>query len=174
MPDISTADFMQRVVAFLDRYEQNLPPVPPVIDWSQTPAARWVGQGDGGWLKPLEVTAGHGVGELVGVDRQKALLEANTEQCVKGLPANNALLWAARATGKSSLVRALLAAWAEQGPRLTGTDWGHLGPLRAVVGQIADRPWRFLPFCEGLACGAGGRAYKAVRTPVAGSVGAEP
>src|SRR5690606_4455498 len=91
MPDISTADFMQRVVAFLDRYEQNLPPVPPVIDWSQTPAARWVGQGDGGWLKPLEVTAGHGLGDLVGVDRQKALLEANTEQFVKGLPANNAL-----------------------------------------------------------------------------------
>src|SRR5690606_41433281 len=89
MPDISTADFMQRIVSFLDRYEQSLPPVPPVIDWQATPAARWVGQGGGGWLKPLASTAGHGQDDLVGEDRHEALLAANTEQFVNGGPVDN-------------------------------------------------------------------------------------
>src|SRR5690606_39953815 len=68
----------------------------------------------------------YGLSDLVGVDRQKQLLEANTEQFVKGLPANNALLWGARGTGKSSLVRALLATCADQGLRLIEIDKGDL------------------------------------------------
>lgn len=174
MSDISTADFMQRIVRFLDRYEQNLPPVAPQIDWSRVQAARWVGQGDSGWLKPLQITAGHGPSDLVGVDRQKQLLEANTEQFVKGLPANNALLWGARGTGKSSLVRALLAAWADQGLRLIEIDKGDLVHLPALVAQISEQPWRFLLFCDDLAFEAGDSAYKTLKTVLDGSVEATP
>src|SRR5690554_1852516 len=174
MSDISTADFMQRIVRFLDRYEQNLPPVAPQIDWSRVQAARWVGQGDSGWLKPLQITAGHGLSDLVGVDRQKQLLEANTEQFVKGLPANDALLWVARATGKSSLVRALLDAWADQGLRLIEIDKGDLVNLPALVAQISEQPWRFLLFCDDLAFEAGDSAYKTLKTVLDGSVETTP
>lgn len=174
MTDISPSDFMQRVVRFLDRYEQSLPPVPPVIDWNETIAARWVGQGDGGWLKPLDVELGRGLSDLVGVDRQKQLLEANTGQFVKGMPANNALLWGARGTGKSSLVRALLSAWQEHGLRLIEIDKSDLVHLPALVAQISDQPWRFLLFCDDLAFEAGDSAYKTLKTVLDGSVESTP
>lgn len=174
MAEITTTDFMQRVVRFLDRYEQSLPPVPHAIDWSQTYAARWVGQGDSGWLKPLEIDTGRGLTDLVGVDRQKQLLEANTEQFVKGLPANNALLWGARGTGKSSLVRALLSAWKDAGLRLIEIDKSDLVHLPALVAQISDRPWRFLLFCDDLTFEAGDSAYKTLKTVLDGSVEVTP
>ena len=178
MSEITTTGFMQRVVRFLDRYEQSLPPVPEVIDWSQTFAVRWVGQGvgqgDSGWLKPLEVDSGRGLTDLVGVDRQKQLLEANTEQFVKGLPANNALLWGARGTGKSSLVRALLSTWKDHGLRLIEIDKSDLVHLPALVAQISDQPWRFLLFCDDLAFETGDNAYKTLKTVLDGSVEATP
>lgn len=174
MSDITSADFMQRVVSFLDRFEQSLPSVPPPIDWSSVPAARWVGQGEGGWLKPLSITATQGLSDLVGVDRQKALLEANTAQFVKGLPANNALLWGARGTGKSSLVRALLTQWADEGLRLIEIDKSDLLHLPAVVEQIRGQPWRFLLFCDDLAFEADDSAYKTLKTVLDGSLEATP
>lgn len=174
MAEISTADFMQRVVSFLDRYEQSLPAIAPELDWHSVYAARWVGQGDSGWLKPLQIDAGRGLADLVGVDRQKQLLEANTEQFVKGLPANNALLWGARGTGKSSLVRALLSAWKDHGLRLIEIDKSDLVHLPALVAQISDQPWRFLLFCDDLAFEAGDSAYKTLKTVLDGSVEVTP
>lgn len=174
MAEMSTNDFMQRVVRFLDRYEQNLPSVPPVIDWAEVHAARWVGRGDSGWLKPLEINAEHSLSDLVGVDRQKQLLEANTRQFVKGLPANNALLWGARGTGKSSLIRALLNEWKHSGLRLIEIDRDELVHLPALVALISDQPWRFLLFCDDLAFEAGDSAYKTLKTVLDGSVEATP
>lgn len=174
MAEMSTSDFMQRVARFLDRYEQNLPPVAPLIDWSTVYAARWVGQGGSGWLKPLEIDGEHSLSDLVGVDRQKQLLEANTRQFVEGLPANNALLWGARGTGKSSLVRALLNAWKDSGLRLIEIDRDELVHLPALVALISDQPWRFLLFCDDLAFEAGDSAYKTLKTVLDGSVEATP
>src|SRR5690554_3907728 len=164
MSDITTTEFMERVVRFLDRYEQTLPPPTPPLDWSTTFAARWVGEGSGGWLRPLEITAEQGLDDLIGVDRQKQLLEANTSQFVRGLPANNALLWGARGTGKSSLVRALLHAWKDQGLRLIEIDKADLMHLPAVVARISGQPWRFLVFCDDLAFEADDSAYKTLKT----------
>ena len=174
MSDITTTEFMERVVRFLDRYEQTLPPPTPPLDWSNTFAARWVGEGSGGWLRPLEITAEQGLDDLIGVDRQKQLLEANTSQFVRGLPANNALLWGARGTGKSSLVRALLHAWKDQGMRLNEIDKADLMHLPAVVARISGQPWRFLVFCDDLAFEADDSAYKTLKTVLDGSLEATP
>ncbi|NLC02586.1 MAG: ATP-binding protein [Pseudomonas formosensis] len=165
---------MQRVVRFLDRYEQTLPPPTPPLDWSNTFAARWVGEGSGGWLRPLEITAEQSLDDLIGVDRQKQLLEANTSQFVRGLPANNALLWGARGTGKSSPVRALLHAWKDQGLRLIEIDKADLMHLPAVVARISGQPWRFLVFCDDLAFEADDSAYKTLKTVLDGSLEATP
>lgn len=174
MSDITTTEFMQRVVRFLDRYEQTLPPPTPPLDWSNIFAARWVGEGSGGWLRPLEITAEQSLDDLIGVDRQKQLLEANTSQFVRGLPANNALLWGARGTGKSSLVRALLHAWKDQGLRLIEIDKADLMHLPAVVARISGQPWRFLVFCDDLAFEADDSAYKTLKTVLDGSLEATP
>ena len=174
MSDITTTEFMERVVRFLDRYEQTLPPPTPSLDWGNTFAARWVGEGSGGWLRPLEITAEQSLDDLIGVDRQKQLLEANTSQFVRGLPANNALLWGARGTGKSSLVRALLHAWKDQGLRLIEIDKADLMHLPAVVARISGQPWRFLVFCDDLAFEADDSAYKTLKTVLDGSLEATP
>ncbi|MFN3578922.1 MAG: ATP-binding protein [Pseudomonas sp.] len=174
MSEITAQQFMQRVLALVDRLEaaQSAPPVQ--VDWERELAARWVVEGAGGWLRPLAVRQETGLDDLVGVDRQKALLQANTEQFVRGLPANNALLWGARGTGKSSLVRALLDAYAEQGLRLIEIDKTDLLQLPALVAQLGQQPWRFLLFCDDLAFEADDAAYKSLKTVLDGSVEAAP
>src|SRR3569832_542003 len=59
---------------------------------------------------------------LVGIEQQKEQLARNTQRFLDGLPANNALLWGARGTGKSSLIKAILNRYAESGLRLIEVD----------------------------------------------------
>ena len=60
-------------------------------------------------LEPVGKVARVGLPLLVGIDRARDILLANTRQFAKGHPANNALLWGARGMGKSSLVKAIHA-----------------------------------------------------------------
>jgi predicted AAA+ superfamily ATPase len=76
------------------------------IDWTQSLAARWQREGRSGFLLPLEVSLDMRLSDLIGVDRQVEQLGRNTQQFLDGMPANHALLWGSRGTGKSSLVRA--------------------------------------------------------------------
>lgn len=174
MASITYEQFMLRVSAFLDRFEQTLPREALSLDWRDVLAARWMSEGQGGWLRPLHTDLSITVSDLLGVDRQKQLLDANTRQFVSGLPANNALLWGARGTGKSSLIRALLAQYAEAGMRLIEIDKGDLVHLPAVVEAIKGLPWRFVLFCDDLAFEADDSAYKTLKTVLDGTVEATP
>lgn len=174
MSEITPAQFMHRVSTFLDRYEQQLPALRPEVDWHQTMAARWMPEGTGGWLRPLAVELSISLSDLKGVDRQKSLLQANTLQFVKGLPANNALLWGARGTGKSSLIRALLSQYAQEGLRLIEIDKADLVHLPQLIESIQGQPWRFLLFCDDLAFEADDSAYKMLKTVLDGTVEATP
>lgn len=174
MSEISAQQFMQRVLAVIDRFEQADQKSSAPLDWEQVQAARWMAEGAGGWLRPLMIGSEAHLQDVIGVDRQKALLQANTRQFVQGLPANNALLWGARGAGKSSLVRALLAEYAEQGLRLIEIDKTDLLHLPALVEQIRDLPWRFLLFCDDLAFEADDSAYKTLKTVLDGSVETAP
>ena len=173
---VTQGEFMQRVLDHLDRAEQRLPKVQPAIDWQQVMAARWMpGQsGIHGWLRPLQVRLDLQLDDLHGVGRQKQLLDSNTAQFVAGFPANNALLWGARGTGKSSLVRALLARYAGQGMRLIEIDKTDLLHLPELLQQIADQAWRFVLFCDDLAFEADDAAYKSLKTVLDGTAEASP
>lgn len=174
MASITYEQFMLRVSSFLDRFEQTLPREAETLDWRDVLAARWMSEGQGGWLRPLQTDLSTTVNDLIGVDRQKQLLDANTRQFVSGLPANNALLWGARGTGKSSLIRALLAQYAESGLRLIEIDKSDLVHLPAVVEAIKGLPWRFVLFCDDLAFEADDSAYKTLKTVLDGTVEATP
>jgi len=174
MSEITAQQFMQRVVAALDRLEQGAADVASAPDWSSVLAARWMPAAEAGWLRALDVRLDNQLDDLLGVARQKALLQANTAQFVHGLPANNALLWGARGTGKSSLIRALLAAYADQGLRLIEMDKADLLHLPALVAQIRDLPWRFILFCDDLAFEADDSGYKALKTVLDGTVESAP
>lgn len=174
MSEITPQQFMQRILGLVDRLEASVNDVHQSVDWDTVTAARWVSQGDAGWLRPLAVSQDMRLDDLLGVERQKALLEANTRQFVRGVPANNALLWGARGTGKSSLIRALLAEYADKGLRLIEIDKTDLLHLPALVREIEGRPWRFLLFCDDLAFEADDSAYKSLKTVLDGTVEAAP
>ena len=174
MSGMSSEQFMQRVADFIDRFERTLPATPSAVDWSSTFAARWSMEGQLCQLRPLQVSLSLRLDDLVGVDRQKQLLESNTGQFVRGLPANNALLWGARGTGKSSLVRALLSEYAQAGMRLIEVDKADLVHLSAFLPLLAGQPWRFVLFCDDLAFEADDSGYKALKTVLDGTVEASP
>ena len=80
MSGMSSEQFMQRVADFIDRFERTLPATPSAVDWSSTFAARWSMEGQLCQLRPLQVSLSLRLDDLVGVDRQKQLLESNTGQ----------------------------------------------------------------------------------------------
>ena len=126
--DNRVSEFLTRVEQVLDRLQPWLPEPAAAIDWSSCLAARWQRDGRQAALRPLQVRLELRLADLLGVDRQRALLEANTRQFVAGLPANHALLRGARGTG-----------WR----RAAGAGREHLaGRATAVVGRrVASGPW---------------------------------
>ncbi|HWI40389.1 MAG TPA: ATP-binding protein [Verrucomicrobiae bacterium] len=160
-----------RVLASL---EQILPkPVEPV-DWSSSTAANWRRHSFSGYLEALAAVEDLGMEDLLGIDEQKRLVESNTRQFLRGLPANNILLWGTRGTGKSSLVRALLRRYAPQGLRVIQVDKDDLVHLPAIVDQIRRLPYRFLIFSDDLSFEPGESSYKMLKSALDGSVYAPP
>jgi predicted AAA+ superfamily ATPase len=140
------------------------------VDFSEVRAASWREDPLGGHLAARGHLDDLELGDLLGVDRQKARGVANTRQFVAGLPANNVLLWGARGTGKSSLVHALLNAHAEDGLRLVEVERTALRGLPDVIDRLASEPYRFLVFCDDLSFEAEDPSYKVLKSVLDGSV----
>ncbi len=166
--------FLQHAAEVLTRIEPLLPAVRENVDWSDVIAARWQREGRSGYLQPLRVSLDLDLSDLVGVDAQRDQLARNTRQFVQGLPANHALLWGARGTGKSSLVRALLAEHAASGLRLIEIERDHLADLPRVVELLAGSPQRFVLFCDDLSFEAGEGDYRVLKSVLDGSLERAP
>ncbi|MET1081256.1 MAG: ATP-binding protein [Pseudomonas sp.] len=167
-------ELLERAESLLIRLEPLLPAVHTPLAWGGCLAARWQRDGRNGYLLPLRVSLNRGLSDLVGVDRQCAQLAGNTRQFLAGLPANHALLWGARGTGKSSLVRALLSEYAEQGLRLIEVERDHLADLPRIVEQLAGLPQRFVVFCDDLSFDPGEGDYRVLKTVLDGSLEQAP
>ena len=154
--------------------EQILPKPVPTIDWAETHAANWRRRGTGGYLDPVpEIEAFH-LDDLLGIDKQKQVVEENTCQFLAGLPANKALLWGTRGTGKSTLVRALLHSYASRGLRVIQVDKDDLVHLPAIVDEIKRQPYRFILFSDDVSFETGESSYKMLKSALDGSVYAPP
>ncbi len=172
--DSRLSDFLARAESVLARLEPLLPAVREAVDWERSLAARWHRDGRSGYLQPLEVSLDLRLADLLGVERQREQLERNTRQFVAGQPANHALLWGARGTGKSSLVRALLAELAGAGLRLIEIERDHLADLPRVVEQLQGLPQRFVLFCDDLSFDAGEGDYRVLKSVLDGSLEQAP
>jgi predicted AAA+ superfamily ATPase len=159
-----------RAETLLDRLEAVLPHPLDAPDWSAAIAFRYRKRGPSGRVEPVRHVAPIRLDALVEVDAQKERLLANTRHFVAGLPANNVLLTGARGTGKSSLVKACLNEYASQGLRLIEVDKTDLVDLPDIVDLVADRPERFLVFCDDLSFDEGEPGYKALKSILDGSV----
>lgn len=172
--DVELKAFLQRAEGLLARIEPLLPAQPAVIDWDRTFAARWQRDARSGFLAPLEVSLDLSLADLIGIDRQRDLLSANTRQFVDGLPANHVLLWGARGTGKSSLIRALQAEYAADGLRLIEIERDHLADLPRVVELLAGLRQAFVLFCDDLSFEAGEGDYRVLKSVLDGSLERAP
>ena len=167
------AALLQRFDRLLERVEGVLPPAPPEADWSAV-AFRWRRTRAHGWLQAVAHPHDIRLRDLQGIERQKSELDRNTRQFVSGLPANNALLWGSRGTGKSSLVKALLNEHSAHGLRLIEVDKQDLMDLPEIVDAVEGREERFLLFCDDLSFEADDASYKALKAVLDGSVSAPP
>jgi len=157
----------------LDRIEAILPQPLSAPDWNAAIAWRYRKRSSGhGVLEPVKHVAAIALDDLKEIDPQKEKIERNTLQFVQGHPANNVLLTGARGTGKSSLIKACLNAYAPQGLRLIEVDKADMVDLPDIVDVVSGRPEKFMVFCDDLSFEEGEPGYKALKSILDGSVAA--
>jgi uncharacterized protein len=165
---------LQRAEAVLARIEAVLPHPPAAPDWSASVAFRYrrksLGFGSAGLVEPVRHVATIRLDQLKEVEPQKERLVRNIEQFVAGRAANNVLLTGARGTGKSSLIKAVLNEFSPRRLRLIEVDKSDLADLPDLVDLVADRPERFIVFCDDLSFDEGEPGYKALKSVLDGSV----
>jgi predicted AAA+ superfamily ATPase len=159
-----------RVESLLGRVEALLPPPEPDPDWTRVTAARWRKRGGRGFLHAIAHPQAIALSDLVAIDAQKQAVDRNTRQFVAGLPANNVLLTGSRGTGKSSLVKAMLARYAGDGLRLVEVDKADLVDLPDIAERLATQPFRYVVFCDDLTFDAGEAGYKALKVMLDGTI----
>jgi predicted AAA+ superfamily ATPase len=162
---------LARVEDILSRVEAVLPPPPQPIDWRAT-AFRWRKRAGRGHLQAIRHPHAIHLSDLVAIDEQKRVIDANTRQFLAGLPANNVLLTGSRGTGKSSLVKAMLVAYAAKGLRLIEVDKSDLVDLPDIADAVEARRERFIVFCDDLTFDAGEPGYKALKVMLDGTIAA--
>lgn len=143
-----------------------------MINWNETRAAIW--RQSKAKLRAVHHIDPVQLQDLVGIDQQKQRLVDNTERFLQHKPANNALLWGARGTGKSSLIKAVFNAYKEQGLRLIEVDKTDLLSLPDIVDDIRELPQRFIIYCDDLSFENNETGYKPLKSVLEGSIELPP
>ncbi|ABG32753.1 DUF815 domain-containing protein [Roseobacter denitrificans] len=164
-------DPMERIAAALER----MAPAPlEAPDFSQASAFVWHTEPDR--LEPVEKVSRIDLPLLVGVDRSRDTLLANTEQFAKGLPANNALLWGARGMGKSSLVKSIHDAVhaSHEELRIVELQREDLPSVGRLLNVLRESRYRFILFCDDLSFGHDDAHYKSLKAVLDGGIEGRP
>lgn len=167
-------EVVARLERVLSSVEMLLPRTVKPVDWSACYAANWRRHSFSGYLEPVRVTDTTQLEELLGVEKQTEVMEHNTRQFLAGLPANNALLWGSRGTGKSSIIKALLNKYAPQGLRVIQIEKEDLIYLSEIFSVVEDQPYRFILLCDDLTFEPGELSYKMLKSALDGSVYSPP
>lgn len=165
--------FFRRAEALLERLEQFVPAAAPA-GLGEGIAWQWRKTNNLGRLQAITRFNPIALDDLHHIDHQKQELARNTRQFLRGLPANNALLWGPRGTGKSSLVKALLNEYAKDGLKLIEVERRDLTDLPDIVGQLDGNDGRFIVFCDDLSFDEQDSTYRALKVVLDGSVLSTP
>jgi hypothetical protein len=165
---------LNRAETILARIENHFPAPPVLPDWQTVYACRWHQRNQQGQFQAVTHPHQIRLQDLQGIERQKQLLVRNTLQFLQKKPANNVLLWGARGTGKSSIVKALLNEYAPRGLRLVEIEKHDLVDLPDIIDIFYQRPERFIIFCDDLSYEQDDASYKALKSVLDGSVSAPP
>ena len=130
----------------------------------------WNKSGNRGFLESIDHSKKDKLTDLCHIDRQKTLLKQNTLQFLSGYPANNALLWGPRGTGKSSLIRALLNEYSERGLKMIEVQPKDLADIPEIMSKLTNIDGKFVIFCDDLTFESGETNYKILKTILDGSL----
>lgn len=142
------------------------------LDWHQIHAAVWRAHSQK--LKAITRLDPIQLDQLIGIEQQKQQLVENTRRFVEGETSNHALLWGARGTGKSSLIKAVLNQFADQGLRILQIDKAELNWLPEILDDLEDRPFRFVIFCDDLSFEQGDDGFKPLKSLLEGGLELPP
>ena len=137
-------------------------------------AFRWTRADGPGRLEGIAHPDTPRLDELIGYEAERDLLLRNTEHFLAGYPANNVLLYGDRGTGKSSTIKALLAAYGDQGLRLVEIAKAHLPDLPQLLSVLRERQERFVLFVDDLSFHETETEYKELKAVLEGSLEARP
>lgn len=142
------------------------------INWNKTIAATWRSRQEK--LKVVEEVDLIPMNRLLGIDRQKSAFIKNIENFLRHKPINHTLLWGARGTGKSSLVKAALNEYLNEGLRVIEIPKDDLHWLIDITDEIRSLPQRFIVFCDDLSFEEGETGFKELKSTLQGSIEKPP
>ncbi len=164
---------LRRIADALDRLS---PPPPAPTDLTAADAFIW--HADTRRLEPVPVVNRVDLDLLQGIERQRDILLDNTRRFAKGLPANNALLWGARGSGKSSLVKAAHAAVNAELPgrplALVEIHREDIPTLPTILAALRGARRHFILFCDDLSFDGQDAAYKSLKAVLDGGIEGRP
>jgi predicted AAA+ superfamily ATPase len=168
-------DLLPLLNRIADALERLAPLAAPPNELDAGDAFVW--HADRGWLEPVHQVNRVEIGLLRGIDRVRDILLDNTERFAAGLPANNVLLWGARGTGKSSLVKAAHAAVNEMHPHTLALVEIHredIPSLPHLLSLLRQSARRCLLFCDDLSFDQHDTSYKSLKAVLEGGIEGRP
>ncbi len=170
MTELATQD-LARIAAALERMTPVPPPAP---DLDAAEAFVWHVEPDR--LEPVAEVSRVALDLLLGIDRARAILLANTRQFAAGFGANNVLLWGARGMGKSSLVKAAHAEAAREVPalKLVEIQREDLPSIGRLLNLLRGASQRFILFCDDLSFDHDDSHYKSLKAVLDGGIEGRP
>jgi uncharacterized protein len=172
---MSKTDLLPLLTRVAEALERLAPPAPPKNDLDATDAFIWHAEGE--WLEPVGEVNRVELDLLRGIDRVRDILVENTERFAAGLPANNVLLWGARGTGKSALVKAAHAAINKKTPRALALIEIHredIPTLPRLLALVRGSERRCLLFCDDLSFEKQDTSYKSLKAVLEGGIEGRP
>ena len=172
MDDPTLAPMLRRIA---DALERLAPAGAAAIDLAAAEAFVW--HAESGFLEPVDRVNRIDLDLLRGIEAQRDTLLENTRRFAKGLPANNALLWGARGTGKSSLVKAVHAAVERETPgalTLVEIHREDVPSLPRLLALLRGARGRCLLFCDDLSFDLTETGYKSLKAVLEGGIEGRP
>tara|TARA_R110000751_G_scaffold12831_5_gene43920 strand:- start:5249 stop:6172 length:924 start_codon:yes stop_codon:yes gene_type:complete len=169
------ADLLPALNRIADALDRMAPPARKKNDLSSADAFVW--HAETGYLTPIKQVNRVDISLLQGIEQQKTILYNNTKRFANGLPANNALLWGARGTGKSSIVKAMHALINHESPSSLALVEIHredIPTLPVLLKILQESARKTILFCDDLSFDLQDESYKSLKAVLDGGIEGRP